>query len=397
LLLALPAPLAFLALLGPAVAQGPPSARELEQRVSDLFRRAADIPPGSAAAINLSKEFTQAGASYLSRGDSARAVELLGRAHGLDVENGLALAQLTLAYVRLENFETAAFYLRLAEEQSARSPPEIYGVLGEIYYSLNRLEDAVIAWEQFQRLGGDDPRALERLARAKQEFSLASGQRVLEGEDFSLYWDPAISTDTVREVSARLAASYREQSAFFDSKLPSTQIVVLYAGRTYFSLVSVPDWVSGVFDGKIRVSLDPDGGLTPELSSVLAHELAHALVRYVSADRAPGWLHEGLAQWWEGRRILRNEIREAFRGHPAHTLAEMEGNLARRSDRAAARTNYIQALALVEYLIERHGSGSVACLVRDLGEGRNLAEALRLETGLTPEELIRRWKDWAKL
>jgi tetratricopeptide (TPR) repeat protein len=397
LLLALPPPLAFLALFGPAAAQSPPSARELEQRVSDLFRKAAGISPGSAAAVALSKEFAQAGAAYLFQRDPGRAAELLERAYGLDVENGLALAQLTLAYVRLENFETAAFYLRLAEEQSIRSPPEIYGVLGEIYYSLNRLEDAVIAWEQFHRLGGDDPRALERLARAKQELSLASGQRALEGEDFSFYWDSAISTDTIRKVSARLAASYREQSAFFGSKLPSSQIVVLYAGRTYFSLVSVPDWVSGVFDGKIRVSLDPDGGLTPELSSVLAHELAHALVRHVSADRAPGWLHEGLAQWWEGRRILRSEIREAFRGHPAHTLAEMEGNLARRSDRAAARTNYVEALALVEYLFERHGSGSVACLVRDLGEGRTLAEALRAETGLTPDELIRRWKEWARL
>jgi hypothetical protein len=75
----------------------------------------------------------------------------------------------------------------------------------------------------------------------------------------------------------------------------------------------------------------------------------------------------------------------------------MEGNLARRSDRAAARTNYVEALALVEYLFERHGSGSVACLVRDLGEGRTLAEALRAETGLTPDELIRRWKEWARL
>jgi hypothetical protein len=75
----------------------------------------------------------------------------------------------------------------------------------------------------------------------------------------------------------------------------------------------------------------------------------------------------------------------------------MEGNLARRGDRAAARTNYIQALGLVEYLIERHGSGSLACIVRDLGEGRSLAEALRLETGLTPDELLRRWKEWAKL
>ena len=80
-----------------------------------------------------------------------------------------------------------------------------------------------------------------------------------------------------------------------------------------------------------------------------------------------------------------------------YTLAEMEGNLARRADRAAARANYVQALAVVEYLFERSGEGAVACLVRDLGEGQTFSEALRGETGLTPDELFRKWKEWARL
>jgi tetratricopeptide (TPR) repeat protein len=387
----------FLLLPGPAAAVPPStSARDLERRVADLLRRAGKILPGSAAAVGLSKEFTEAGAAYLAEGDPGRGAELLERAYSLDVENGLALARLTLACVRLENFETAAFYLRLAEQQSARSPPEIYRVLGDVYDSLHRLEDAALAWELFQRLGGADPQTLERLARARRELSVASGQRSRQEEEFSFYWDPAIPTATVERVARRLSASYEEQSRFFGTRLPASQVVVLYAGRAYFSLVSAPDWVSGVFDGKIRVSIDPDGGMTPELESVLSHELAHAFVRQASGDRAPGWLHEGLGQWWEGRRITRHEIRDAFRGRSPHSLAEMEGNLARRGDRAAARSNYVEALGLVEYLAERHGTGSLACLVRDLGEGRSLADAIEAETGLTPEKFFRRWKEWAK-
>ena len=379
------------------LAQIPPPPADLERRVADLFRRAADIPAGSAAAVTLSKEFTEAGAAYLARGDPGRATELLERAYGLDVENGLALAELTLADVRLENFDAAAFYLRLAEQQSARSPPEIYRVLGEVYDSLHRLEDAALAWEQYQRLGGDDPQILQQLARVRREQSVAAGQNSLSGEEFSFYWDPSIPEATVTRVAQRLSADYVEQAEFFGTRLPASQVVVLYAGRAYFSLVSAPDWVSGVFDGKIRVSVDPDGGLTGDLAAVLSHELAHAFVRYASADLAPGWLHEGLAQWWEGKRITRSEIHDLFKKRSPRTLAEMEGNLARRGDRAAARANYAEALAVIEYLMERHGAGSVACVVRDLGTGRGLAEALRLETGLTPEELFRRWKEWARL
>ena len=369
----------------------------LHARVQTLRRRSEGVRPGTPEAGSIAGELGQIGRGYLEKGDTGRAVELLEEAYGWDEENGLVLALLTLAYVRRGDFPFARFYLDLAEQRAPRAPPQAYEVLGEVYYSLNRLEDAVVAWEHFQRIGGESPATLRQLSKLRQELALASGQRHFENERFSFFWDPAISAPVVEKIADRLAAIYDEQSTFFGTDLPTAQIVILYAGRSYFSLVSVPDWVSGVFDGKIRVSLDPDGGVTPELTVVLAHELAHSFVRQASADRAPGWLHEGLAQWWEGKRIPVSEMRQEFRGRSPHSLSEMEGNLAKRADRAAARTNYVQALAVVEYLFEHHGSGAVACLTRGLGEGRSFAEALRAETGLTPEELSRRWKEWAKL
>lgn len=369
----------------------------LHARVQAVRRRSEGVRPGTPEARAIAAELGQIGHAYLDGGDAGRAVELLEEAYGWDESNGLVLALLTLAYVRRGDFPFARFYLDLAEQRAPRAPPEAYEVLGEVYYSLNRLEDAVVAWEHFQRLGGATPAILRQLSKLRQELALASGQRHFENERFSVFWDSAISSGVVEKVADRLTAIYEEQSAFFGTDLPAAQIVILYAGRSYFSLVSVPDWVSGVFDGKIRVSVDPDGGATPELSAVLSHELAHAFVRQASADGAPGWLHEGLAQWWEGKRLPISEIRGEFRGRSPHSLSEMEGNLAKHADRAAARTNYVQALAVVEYLFELHGSGAVACLLRGLGEGRTFAEALRAEIGLTPEELFRRWKEWARL
>ena len=92
-----------------------------------------------------------------------------------------------------------------------------------------------------------------------------------------------------------------------------------------------------------------------------------------------------------------DEIHDAFRGRSPHPLAELNQNLARRADRAAARTNYVEALGLVEYLVERNGLAAVACFTRDLGEGRTVAEALRVEFGLTPDELYRNWREWARV
>ncbi len=387
---------AFAAQAAPEAASDP--APHLSRELAAVRRRAADAAPGTAEARAVSRDLGRIGQDYLELRATGRAVELLEEAYGWDEDNGLALAQLTLAYVREENFPFARFYLELAEQRFADAPPEVYAALGEVYYTLNRVEDAVLAWEQFERLAGNDPAILKRLARARQELSLSRGQRQLEWEGFSIHSDEAVPPEVAEGVAERLAESYRAQAEFFSARLDASQVVVLYAGRAYFSLVSVPDWVGGVFDGKIRISVDPDSGITPALEGVLAHELAHALIRKASRDRAPGWLHEGLAQWAEGKRLHSRDFREIFAGgrKPA-SLQEMEGNLARKSDRAAARANYGEALGLVEYLIQHRGEGAVICLLHDLADGLSIEEALRREAGMTPAELVAAWKSWAGL
>ncbi len=369
----------------------------LERELAAVRRSFAGVVPGSGEAPRLASRLAEIGRAYLDRGDVGRAQELLEEAYGLDEENGLTLAELTLAYIRSEDFDFARFYLELAEKRAPQAPPEAYAVLGDAYYSWNRLDDAVVAWDHFRRLGGSDPRVLARLERAREELSLSSRQRFLDGDDFAFFFDAAIPRELVERAEAHLRRAYAEQAEFFGRKLPSTQIVLLYARRSYFALVSVPEWVSGVFDGKVRIAMDPDGGFTPALAGVLSHELAHALVRASSRDRAPGWLHEGLAQWWEGKRIARGEFRASFRGSAPVSLSSMEGNLARRGDRAAARNNYVEALGVVEYLMQERGPGAVACVVADLGDGVSIDDALRRETGLSSEELVSRWKAWAGL
>jgi hypothetical protein len=296
-----------------------------------------------------------------------------------------------------EDYSFARFYLDLARDEKPRAPPDTYAILGGIYYSLNRLDEAVLAWEQFERLGGEDQATLPRLARARAEMSLSKNQRFREIGDFLFSYDATLPAALVERAAESLAAAGRELSGFFGVRLPGKQAVILYEGRRYFALVSVPDWVSGAFDGKIRVTVDPEAGIAPELPMVLAHELAHAYVRRASRDRAPGWLHEGLAQWWEGKRMLPAELRAALSGRAPRSLSEMESSLSRKPDPAAVRDAYVEVLGLVEYLMLARGPGAAACLVRDLGDGMSFEKALREEAGWTEAELLAGWKSWAGL
>lgn len=360
-----------------------------------LHRRAQSASPGSPESRRLSVQFAEMGRVYLEGGEPGRAIELLDEACALDDSNGMALAELTLAYVRVEDYEAAAFHLRLAQEKANRSAPEIYAVLGEIYDGLHRLPDAVAAWGEAVRQGGQNPILLRRLARARDELAIVRGERSVASDNFMVFAEPAVSDAIVQRAVEELERAHRAQAAFFGTGLTRRQIVVLHGGRAYFALASVPDWGSWVYDGKIRVSVRPDAEDANALSAVLAHELAHALMRQVSRDGSPGWLHEGLAQWLEGRRIPLRELNREIGPRPARSIEALEGGFGVALDRAHARSLYAQSLSIVEYLAAIRGEGTLACIVTSAGNGASFLEVLESEAGLTPSELFARWKAWA--
>ncbi len=379
----------------------PEPERGREAAVASILRRAEHATPGAPEAKRLAAELVEAGAGYLRQGEPGRAIELLGEAYALDEGNGSALAELTLAYAKEEDLDAAAFYLRLAEDRADAGVPAgsstsaTYSTVGEIFYGEHRLEEAVGAWSEAARLGGQDPALLRRLARSRDELAVARGQRSLSSDNFALFAEPSVPEAVLHLAADELEAAHRSQAAFFGSPLAKRQVVVLYGGRAFFALASVPDWVSGVYDGKIRVALRANAEDPAAMSSVLAHELAHALMRQISGDRAPGWLHEGLAQWLEGRRISRDETRDTVRGRGARSLEELESRFPGVMDRAQARALYAQSLSLVEYLVAARGEGTLACVVKRLREGDTLAEALRREAELAPGELFSGWRAWA--
>ena len=70
-------------------------------------------------------------------------------------------------------------------------------MLGDVYERLHRLDDAVTAWEEFARFGGQDGDVLARLRRARDELALQRGQRSADFGRFRVFADPAVEQDAV--------------------------------------------------------------------------------------------------------------------------------------------------------------------------------------------------------
>jgi hypothetical protein len=215
-------------------------------------------------------------------------------------------------------------------------------------------------------------------------------------EHFTVFADADVSQELLRLAGEDLEAAYAEQAPLLGGQIAAPQLVVLYSGRSYFSLASVPDWVSGLYDGKIRVSVEAEAVAPGSSRSVLAHELAHALIRSGSRDHAPAWFHEGLAQWCEGRRILVRDVPAAIGRHPAPSFAALDAAFGQGQPRAAVRSTYAQALSMVEYLVAVRGLGAVTCILARLSEGAGAFDAaLREETGLSEKAMFEGWRRWA--
>ena len=121
--------------------------------------------------------------------------------------------------------------------------------------------------------------------------------------------------------------------------------------------IPVHTWVTGLFDGKIRL---PAGGALPtrrELERILAHEYAHAVVHDLTRGRAPRWLHEGLAQALDGATV---DPMLRVPGRP--TLTGLEEMLA-DPDPVRAQAGYDIAHWVVQDLLDRGGMPAMRTLM----------------------------------
>lgn len=189
-----------------------------------------------------------------------------------------------------------------------------------------------------------------------------------------------------RALLAALDAAWERVGAQLGYRPAERLTVVLYADEEFRAVAGVHGWVSGLFDGKIRLPLP---GTTPAsmLEQLVTHEYAHAAIHELSRGRAPRWLHEGLAQFLEGA-----SADPALRV-PGHlTLVGLEA-LISDADPVRARAGYQVALWVTEDLARRSGVSGLRALLDRLGAGDSVAAAVVRVYGLRVAEVESQWRN----
>ena len=198
--------------------------------------------------------------------------------------------------------ETAARDLLSREPQH----PEAWRALGFALMRQDRNREALEALRASLE-AREDPATrvlFERVQKAQGDERGMTEQRLAH---FNVRYDGEIHEDVGREILRALERHYATLARTFDHEPATTIPVVLFSQQSYFDATGAPFWSGGQyshFNGRVSI---PIGGLsaalTPTLDEVLIHEVGHAFIGDLSRGVAPRDIHEGLAQYLEGKRL----------------------------------------------------------------------------------------------
>jgi tetratricopeptide (TPR) repeat protein len=368
-----------------APAQEPPIEEEAHAEKPQPSAAKTPEPASRSDTIRVSRELAEIlteARSALDRGDHQTASEYYERALQIsDPDLQVPRIGYALAQMALHRDETA---LSVVLEGLARDPdePALLELLGDLYNRRERVPDALQAWQTaFDLLPND--RLREKILKAQRELEAGRDFSFSTSAHFNMRYDRDVDAALSREVTEYLERQYWVLAERFRYSPSQPITVLLYPTREFRDVTQSPEWVGGIYDGKIRVPLGGLRRLNPTAEAVLNHELTHAVIHAKTHGRCPRWLHEGLAQISEDRYLGRADQETIVKS--------LAGQDPSKWDRAGF--SYPKALSLTRSLEERKGFDGLVRVLELLGDGDSVEDALMTVYGASYEELCRDWAE----
>jgi hypothetical protein len=285
------------------------------------------------------------------------AIEILRRAIALKPRSMRPRLALLRQVALSEDWPLLEQEARAVLELDARSY-EAHEALGQALMRLGRDREAVEELRIADDLG-HLPLARSLLLKLRQGQRDEGAMKEQAMGYFTLRYEGAAHEGVGSEVLRALERHYSTLVSAFGHRPVAPIAVILFTEESYYKATQAPRWSGGLYDntdGRIRVPVGGLSSLPPEIDSVLLHELTHAFVADFSHGRAPGGLHEGLAEYMEGRRLAEMLTDDQLRQVAAGRV------------QGPAKI-YLEGLAFTEYLIEQRGWGGIEDLLRAMGQG----------------------------
>lgn len=300
------------------------------------------------------------------------------RAASLASEDGNIAAVYAWILLKQERASMALDYAEQAVRLEDKSELA-HKILAFALYQNDQLQRAVEEFKKAKELDPSDPEVDQYLKTVTRQAKVESDFRSDASTHFNMRYEGEKASPQLREQILTVLEQHFNDLVSNMGLLPRDPIsVVLYTNESYFDVTQAPGWTAALNDGKLRIPIEGLTRVSPDLSRVLKHELAHSFIRQATNGHCPVWLNEGLAQLVEPRSAAqyRTQLAQLFANGNQVPLEKLEGSFFGYSSGQAAIA-YIESLAYVEYIRDTYGVNRVSDIMRYLSEGQSPEESLK--------------------
>jgi len=190
--------------------------------------------------------------------------------------------------------------------------------LGDIAYDLNDYDTARSFYSAARALDSENASYLDsRLTMIEKEAKLENLFRSFKDplNRFRLQYVPYSGGVEVSQVLAMLneaMESVGQQLGLYPNRSVNVKI---YRSQDFFKVSALPEWATGIYDGKMRLKVEDMQNAPSQVRDLLFHEYTHAVLAMNIRHPLPAWFHEGMAQLMEPQ--FSQSIREQRRVHAA--------------------------------------------------------------------------------
>jgi hypothetical protein len=260
----------------------------------------------------------------------------------------------------------------------APDSPDTLAILGYAQYSSDRNKDAIRSWKRSLQIR-PDAQVQKYLEKAERDASAESNFTENASSHFTLKYEGRQTPESLRrDLVSTLESHYGDLVRDLGVAPRGSIAVILYTDQAFFDVTQSPSWAGAVNDGKLRIPVNGMSSVTPDLSRVLKHELAHSFINQLSGGRCPQWLNEGIAQALEPKSLSSRGRRLAaqFKAQQEIPFNQLEGSFMRFSGMEALLA-YDESLAAVQFIIATQSLSDLQRILQRLAEGSSTETALR--------------------
>ena len=305
-----------------------------------------------AASAQSVADLNETGWKLLEQGEVDRAAKIFADALAQRPDEPVLLVGAAVAANQRGEGDQARRRLQRALEVNPRFTPASL-LLGELLYKEGDLDRAISTYEAALKYSARNPELTARLTVWRAEADVHSTFVERRQDRFRVLFEGrtdaslgAMATDVLSDAFWRIG---QELGSY-----PSDPVrVILYSAKQFSDITRAPAWSGGLYDGQIRVPI-AGAAQSPQLfEHVLSHELTHAMVTAIAPRGVPAWLHEGLAQHFDGTSVAaaRKRLHLQRRRIP---LEQLEGGFNTLTT-AGAVIAYDESLLAVNAILARRG------------------------------------------